>query len=476
MKLNNLNQDWLWVGRTYFFLGLSCFVLTPFVGENQWFFHGGFCLIGIFISTITFYGLKRCDFNTFLFDNRIVYLLSYTVYFLIGPSILAFGSESQIDQSMREYKVNASLVLMIDGLNAIGLGISLIISVIFKPIWLPNIVQVICINLKKNIQKKAIIYLSLVGLIAKIYIVSFDFQLIQNNEDDVISGIWRNLGNLLLMVVFLSALFSGKNQKKYHYYSFFITFFLVFIGITQFNKAEILLPIAALFGGITLRRNSYKFALYGFALIFFFFTLIGGPVLYSRINLYSINNYSLIDRFSLLLEGFSAASEGYESAEYSSWGRISYMNSQAAAVDFYDKGDGGDEIFLIPWLFVPRFLAPNKPIITDSGQKFYTKITGNVGSSTGQGIFINAYYNMGLLGLFLGSILCGLILAETSAISRVIVKSKNFLLYPIVFSGLFIAFRIDGFIVGDYLGVFVILTYTILVSYFLIKRFSKLFT
>lgn len=209
-------------------------------------------------------------------------------------------------------------------------------------------------------------------------------------------------------------------------------------------------------------------------LSFILLSLIGGPVSYSRTNISSINTHSLIERISLFYSGLEAVSEGYDSANYSSWGRLSYTSAQAASIDFYNSNDGGKDATLIPWLFIPRFLAPNKPVMTDTGTEFYTKMTGNFGSSTSPGIFINGYYNLGWIGLIFGSIICGLILAEMAAISRVIILNKNYLLYPIMFSSIYIAFRVDGTILSDYIGVFVIVVYSILILLIFKKYILKI--
>jgi len=52
---------------------------------------------------------------------------------------------------------------------------------------------------------------------------------------------------------------------------------------------------------------------------------------------------------------------------------------QGAAIDFYDAGRGGDEFRLVPWLFVPRVIAPQKPVITEYRLEFYYKISGRRG-------------------------------------------------------------------------------------------------
>ena len=128
---------------------------------------------------------------------------------------------------------------------------------------------------------------------------------------------------------------------------------------------------------------------------------------------------------------------------------------------FQDEGRGGDGLQLMWWVAVPRFLAPQKPEITKTGRELYEKITGRTGSADGQGIFASGYYHGGWFGLVLASALCGWIIAQTSAIARAIHLNRALLMLPFSLLGLFIAFRIDGDFVSDYLGAFMFILYPI---------------
>jgi hypothetical protein len=61
--------------------------------------------------------------------------------------------------------------------------------------------------------------------------------------------------------------------------------------------------------------------------------------------------------------------------------------------------------------------------------------------------------------MVLASVLCGWILAQTSAIARAIYSHRAVLLMPLAMLGMFIAFRIDGDFVPDYLGAFMFVLY-----------------
>jgi hypothetical protein len=189
------------------------------------------------------------------------------------------------------------------------------------------------------------------------------------------------------------------------------------------------------------------------------FVSTGGPVSFGRSAFVGNTENIVAERWGLVREGLSLVRDGSVLTTYAPWARISYTTPQTAALNLYDAGRGGDEIRLIPWLFVPRALAPNKPMITQHSADLHTKITGQRGSNMGQGVFVSGYYNAGWLGVLLVSVLCGWILSQTSAIGRVVVRRRAVLLLPLALLGVYIAFRIDGHFLSDYFGSFVFILY-----------------
>jgi hypothetical protein len=86
-------------------------------------------------------------------------------------------------------------------------------------------------------------------------------------------------------------------------------------------------------------------------------------------------------------------------------------------------------------------------------------MSGQVGSSTGQGIFSSGYYSGGWLGVLAVGCLAGWILRQTSAVAEEIIIARAPLLLPLALYGVYIAFRIDGSFLADYVGAFAYLLY-----------------
>jgi hypothetical protein len=191
--------------------------------------------------------------------------------------------------------------------------------------------------------------------------------------------------------------------------------------------------------------------------------LISDPVNTAR-NIYGFRGQvDWSERFAFMSEGVLRLSEAAWEGNYRSWARFCYIPAQGAALDFYDKGEGGDDYSLLGWAFLPRFLSSDKPIMTASGSDFNTKITGEVDAgSIGQGVFANGYYNLGWWGVIAVGIAVGCMLAWTSAFAVEVFRARAVVWLPMALLGSYMAFRIDGHFLGDYWGPFVLFVYAVL--------------
>lgn len=134
------------------------------------------------------------------------------------------------------------------------------------------------------------------------------------------------------------------------------------------------------------------------------------------------------------------------------WSRLAYSSGQAFAMDQYDQGKAGWTFGMAGYVFVPRFLYDDKPIMTP-GKEFTYLVQGTDTSSTGPGFFIGeAYWNGGwplviLTGLFVGSLFTVL-----GRISARAVHSGRWLNVPLVFMTIYLGVRPDDWFVPLYLG------------------------
>lgn len=453
-------QGWFLRGLAFLLLGVAALFGVALGDTADWWLHGLWCVVGLMIAVSILAKVFRSGFITVLRDHRVMFTAAFTLYFLFGASLLSFGTEDSIGEATRNYSVDAVNALKVDAVNAIGFGLALMASALSAGRWIGKQADRFGQMAAQVSPALAISILMAVGALASANVLLFDFAIKSEN----VAGIWRAASQFDLVVILLGSAYRGRRESTLRMAAILITIVESTTGILLFNKSAMLLPIAALIGGLAARYGVRKVLPAGFALLVLIFAAVGGAVGFGRMALNIHAPHSLETRWQTFQDGIAASRAGDVSADYSAWGRLCYMGPQSAAHDFYDGGIGGDEFRLIPWLFVPRAIAPEKPIITQVGVDFNKKLTGSEGSATGMGIFSSGYYNAGWLGLVLASLICGWLLSQTSSVAAAILRRNALLLLPFALLGVNIAFRIDGHFVSDFLGSFVFLLYPVAVG------------
>lgn len=453
------------MGAAFIGLGLLALAGSRLAESDSWWIHGAWCIAAFSFVLPVIVKAFQAGTAIVLRDHLVMFTASFALYFVFGAALLAFGPERQIDDVLGYYPVDAPAALRTDAVNAIGFGLALLAGAVSSRRFFARQADKVSIVASRVPAFTATIILAAIGAIASFRTITFDLGL--NHE--VISGVWRTLGQFTLVAVYLGAAYRGRREKTLRLMAVAMAVALSVSGLLLFSKTGILLPLAALFAGLSVRYRSRKVALAGLAVMAMVFFFTAGITSYARVNLGNAKGDQYGVRQTVIGEGLLASDAGDESTRYSPWARLCYTAAETAAMDFYDRGIGGQDLGLIPWVFVPRVIAPDKPNITYSGVDLSIKISGNARSSTGQGIFSSGYYNAGWLGLLLASLICGWILAQTSAIANAVLSRNASLLIPFALLGVFMAFRIDGHFISDYIGGFVYVLYPVLAASFVLS-------
>lgn len=458
-------RGWACIGLAFIGLGLVTLMSSDLAGRNAWWLHGTWCIAAFVFTLPVLVRTVRVGALIVLRDHLVMFTGAFALYFVFGASLLAFGPEQQIAATLSYYPVDAPEALRADAVNAIGFGIALLVGAMSSRRFFASQAERVSAVANRVPVFTATLILAAIGVVASIYTISFDIGL----NRGVISGVWRSLGEFSLAAIYLGSSYHGRRERLLRVLAIAMALLLSISGLLLFSKTGILLPLAALFAGLSVRYRSRKMLLAGLAVMGLVFVAIAGVTNYGRINLGSAigDQYNL--RQAVISNGFSARDAGAQSTQYNTWARFCYIAAQTAAMDFYDKGRGGHELGLIPWVFVPRALATGKPSITRPGVELSIKISGNSHSSTGQGIFSSGYYNLGWVGVLLASLICGWLLAQTSAVANAILLRNAALLFPLALLGVMMAFRIDGHFIADYIGAFVFILYPLLGASLLIS-------
>ena len=442
-------KAWIRTGLTFLVLGLLALPTSTWIDSQDWWVHGAWCALGLLIAIAVLLRALRRDFQMALRDHLVMFTAAFAFYFLFGASLLSFGSEEEIARSLNYYFIDARAGLQVDAVNGIGFGIALITSAISPRRWFERHTARVA-SVASNVSPPLVMFLLIIfGSGAMLNALSVDFGF----RDGVVGGVWRAASLFSTVAVFLGAAYRGKFARTMRVAAILLALTSAVAGLLLFNKTQVLISLGALITGLAMRYRApliFPVGLVGLALVYL---AIGGVVSYGRGQLGEESTTALSVRWRIAMDGFTARFAGDDRAQTTPWGRLCYVPSQGAAMDFFDADAGGDEIRLIPWLFVPRFIAPDKPIITQSGADFHEKITGHKGSSTGQGIFSSGYYNAGWLGVILASVICGWILAQTSAAANAILSQRAMLMLPLGLLGYTSRSASTDISCADYVGI-----------------------
>lgn len=444
----------LWVGR---------------VETNDWLTPGYFNVISGAFILFSIIQCIRKEGNQLLVDHLLILSIMFFVYYVFGALLIPFGPEEQVDRSLAYYRIDAQMAIRVAAVNCIGFGLALIAGSMVGRQYVTKVTRS-AIGFGSAIpQYKIIAIFLLLGGSATFYVTLADF----GENPEVVSGTLRTLSKLLLVAIMIASAYRGKYSRSFFVAAVLLTIFQSIAGLLLTNKSVVLYPIVALFLGLIWRFGGPRVIVPGLIIIIFIYLAIGTPVNEARQAVGTDGRVNWSERISRLEDGFFGGTRVDKVEEYGYWTRFSYIVPQGAAIDFYDKGHGGDDYTLLGWTFLPRLFFPEKPIITASGQEFHYKITGGMTSSTGQGVFVNGYYNLGWLGVIFVGVLVGCILAWTSAMAAEIFKARALLWIPIALMGSFMAFRIDGHFLADYWGTFGLLIYLVLGGIIMKKFFPR---
>ena len=456
----NNNKSWIILAFIFFLLGLSLLILSDTANGNDWIFHKIFCVISTVIIFKQFFKLFNRSKIALLIDLRWILVISFWFYYVLGASLLVSSRQDLIDNAMRYYPVDLNLVLKVDAMNALGLSIILAIVSMYKVKWPSKIIGAFSREIRffDPMGHRSLIFLLLFCIYSLIYI---NLHRIGYVDKGILHGIAQNFKFLGLSFALIIFYYNGKYQKTIKILSFFYLVTYTFLGMLYTSKAEILAPITFLLFVYSIKKNSYKLTAICFLFIFFMLQVLGN---------YTSAIRSQDEKSSIQLDLLkSNLNISEEQNTYQIWNRINYVNSQGAAINFYDNGDGGKSLSKIFWLFVPRFLNKDKPDVSGFAGVFFKKIRDHGGSRDSPGIFVEGYYNYGWIGMITSSVLAGLVIKFYSVMIARIFLDRIYLLYFIIFSGLWTTFRIDGLIITDYLGLFVLLLYFIIFSAFFLS-------
>lgn len=450
-------RHWRVTGFILILLGLSVLRVTDSIREDDWWVPGAFIIASGLVLLPAIRRVLRQEAREVLADHLLVLAGAFLLYNVFGALLIPFGPQDQAEYALSFYWMDARMAMRVTAVNCVGFGLALVSASLIRRGWVSRWPQT-AIRFGSSISEHwVIVAFLLIGGGSAIYVLGFELSL----QPGVVPGVVRLMSSLLLVAIMMAATYRGRSSRWLLGAAIVLTMLQALGGLLLLSKSSALLPILALFAGLVWRLGARRVLVPGLATLSAVFLLIGNPVNKARSGSERGDRVDWEERTEVLREGVLDPGSVPREESYQSWARLCYLPSQGAAIDFFDAGRGGDDYTLLGWAFLPRFLFPGKPNMTSSGTEFNDKISGRDTSSTGQGVFIDGYYNLGWWGVVLVGLSVGGMLAWTSAVAAVVYRARASLWMPMALIGSLMAFRIDGNFLADYWGLFVLSGYVV---------------
>jgi len=276
----------------------------------------------------------------------------------------------------------------------------------------------------------------------------------------VLPGIFMTLSNVIYGGFFLLVYYSQGRSAVIKLVVLSLIVFDLLISTVMFAKTPLLMNLIFSILGFLTYKFTVKRAIITTILVISIFSLAQPLIEFGRLNILQkyggLAGGSIQERFDIVRGYFKdftfARADSARRGVQSTLARISYTNIGVMVIQEFDNYFPGDTLRYIVPVLIPRIIWRNKPIITTIGSDVYYMQTGQVGSSTGQSLFTESYWNMGWIGLPVLMIPVGIILAIFARFSFHVISKRDWFYLPIVFFGVNIGIRVDGYFVADVIG------------------------
>ncbi|MFO1431399.1 MAG: hypothetical protein U1F76_14860 [Candidatus Competibacteraceae bacterium] len=431
-------------------------------------------LVFLFICCLSCYQLLKDNF-IILFTPFFFYLVFSAINFGFGPLIFTFGDSESIEYINLPYQPSSYELYRTNLLNIIGtLATCIPFAIVIKKFKF--------IILNKRLQQRnhdseatfAALAFLIVGFTVKYLIL---LPNLYSSSRITIPVVFSQLGELTsVSLLLLSYLFFSGKGKKYLVILVLVSLPELLTGLLSFSKLSFLTTPMCILIGYVMAKPKLKITLLALIIISIAYLWILPFVNWGRTQTSEIGSNSFNQNLAILIKYLENQEEisNTEDLKQGWWIRLYLANFQAYAMNEYDKGQPSDNIskyFL--WTFIPRFVYPDKPIITNAGIEFSMRVMGTSTTSTGVSTFGDAYFNGGWGMVVLTAAIIGVLLAIATRLVLITVKNRAFVFLPLVLLGIINARAIETRFVEVFSGLIIGVILNFIVLYFIFYKLRR---
>jgi hypothetical protein len=359
------------------------------------------------------------------------------------------------------YPVNDHALLQTNFLNAVGL-VAVAVSVWMFEAANPVVVATHPAPARRISKVFALAFL-IVGIPVK-YLVLIPYNL--GMYDFFVPALLKDLGHLTLAAVTILVALRTSLSPAWRVLLCVLILSELVSALIMLSKLTMLSVLMALMLGEYLRARNIRWFLMAGTAVLLLYALVLTPlvtVLRTTVNVRGIQDTIQAQEAT---EAVGSLRETYAELRpnvQAWWSRLTYTNVQAFAMERYQAGLPGDSFGLIAWAPVPRVLYPDKPEMTP-GFDFSAEVFGRkLESSTGLGVFGEAYWNGGWLFVCLVGAYIGVVFALVGNWSMRAVAAGKWYFAPALLNAVTIGLGITEWMAAMYVGGVLYLLLTIAV-------------
>lgn len=393
--------------------------------------------LGLGLAAMTT-GLRLLTRDPSMLWTPYTWFMAFIVLFCsLGPLLYPLAGKNTVQSVNSFIPVNSHELLRTNLLNAVGIAALLLGFLALGQVsdWLVPKRSRHPVR-STNLKRVAWIFLVVGGVLRFLVILPYTYGL----DHFVLPGVILSIGDLFLFGLMVMAFLVVRGDRSLRIPFYILWLIQIATSFLTFSKQSFLLSIVLpVVGAYFGNRKLVRLMAWAFVITLVYFSLesfIGYARQQIEIQSGNTGRATLTQRVRIAQNWFGGKTaqhmEGLGAAK-GGWARLDYAPAQAFAMARYDEGYPGNTLRYAAILFIPRFVWPQKPVITNMGAQFYALVTGRHGSQLGLGIFGEGYWDAGWIGVLCLSFVTGMIFAVLGRFTSEWMRNEAFEYLPPVF-------------------------------------------
>ncbi len=380
------------------------------------------------------------------------FFMASTLIFGMGPLIYYYGDAHSIRTLDMYWIMDDTMLLRTNVLNSVGtlfvcVGHRLMRATSWRPKGRRTTVDE-CLPMALKMFKWIIIF----ALPLKLYIYSMKYMY---PFDFTYSAFVDQVASLCNVCITLSFFIWQSGRARYAWIAIPLLLLDATFSLLAFSKAYLIIPFIQAVIGIFMARKHFSVLVVGFLVVVSLYMWVKPLVDMGR---GEFNNRQQrldyrVEFVSDFLAGNMKQSATVSMANSEHWWtRQSFNSTEAYMINSYDNGHAGETIQNVWVVFIPRFIWPDKPIVTNAVFDLIYELLGTSCTSVGATLYGEAYWNGGWWMVFITSLYVGAMMCILARFSIYYMQVLDLRWLPVAIMGIYYGLSVEAWFVPVFVG------------------------